>query len=98
MLRMRLRRVGAKKQPSYRVVVAPARSPRDGAFVENIGFYDPLTHPKTVRIDRDKALDWLAKGAQPSEPVVRLLRTAGIVDLTPQRKRRTADGSAATPE
>lgn len=98
MLRMRLRRVGAKKQPRYRVVVAAARTPRDGAFVESIGFYDPLTQPKTVRIDRDKALGWLARGAQPTEPVVRLLRNAGIVDLTPQRKRGSADGSAATPE
>jgi len=75
---MRLRRTGAKKQPSYRVVIAEARTPRDGAFIETIGFYDPLTEPSTIRIDRDKALSWLSKGAQPSDTVVRLLRRAGI--------------------
>src|SRR5947207_3356879 len=80
MLRMRLRRVGAKKQPRYRVVIARARSPRDGAFVENIGYYDPLTEPATVRIDRDKALSWISKGAQPSDTVQRLLRVAGILE------------------
>lgn len=80
MLRMRLRRVGAKKQPRYRVVIAEARAPRDGDFVENIGFYDPLTEPATVRIDRDKALDWISKGAQPSDTVHRLLRGAGILE------------------
>jgi len=80
MLRMRLRRVGAKKQPRYRVVVAEARTPRDGAFVDSIGYYDPLTEPATVHIDRDKALTWLSKGAQPSDTVQRLLRRAGIVD------------------
>jgi small subunit ribosomal protein S16 len=79
-LRMRLRRVGAKKQPRYRVVIARARSPRDGAFVENIGYYDPLTEPATVHIDRDKALSWIAKGAQPSDTVQRLLRGAGILE------------------
>ena len=79
MLRMRLRRVGAKKQPRYRVVIAEARAPRDGDFVENIGFYDPLTEPATVRIDAEKALAWISKGAQPSDTVHRLLRGAGIV-------------------
>jgi small subunit ribosomal protein S16 len=88
---MRLRRVGAKKQPKYRVVIAEARSPRDGAFVETIGYYDPLTQPSTVHIDREKALDWLSKGAQPSDPVVRLLRTAGIT-TTDERARGDADG------
>jgi len=79
MLRMRLRRVGAKKQPRYRVVIAEARTPRDGAFVATIGYYDPLTEPATVNIDRDKALGWLAKGAQPSDTVERLLRGAGVM-------------------
>jgi small subunit ribosomal protein S16 len=79
---MRLRRVGAKKQPRYRVVIAQARAPRDGAFVDSIGFYDPLTEPATVRIDRDRALSWLSKGAQPSDTVQRLLRNAGIVEGT----------------
>src|SRR5687767_4927431 len=84
MLRMRLRRVGAKKQPRYRVVIAEARAPRDGDFVENIGFYDPLTEPATVRIDRDKALDWISKGAQPSDTVHRLLRREGIIEEPPR--------------
>ena len=85
MLRIRLRRVGAKKQPRYRVVVAEARTPRDGAFVDSIGYYDPLTEPATVKIDRERALDWLSKGAQPSDTVVRLLRNAGVTgDPAPQ--------------
>jgi small subunit ribosomal protein S16 len=78
MLRMRLRRTGAKKQPRYRVVIAEARTPRDGAFVDSIGYYDPMTEPATIHIDRDKALEWIGKGAQPSDTVVRLLRTSGI--------------------
>jgi small subunit ribosomal protein S16 len=80
MLRIRLRRTGAKKQPRYRVVVADVRAPRDGAFVDSIGYYDPLTEPSTIEINRESALDWLAKGAQPSEPVEKLLRRAGIID------------------
>jgi small subunit ribosomal protein S16 len=78
MVRIRLRRQGAKKKPSYRVVVADSRSPRDGRFIENIGFYDPRTNPPTVQIDSERALYWLGKGAQPSDTVLRLLRTTGI--------------------
>ena len=74
MLRIRLRRVGAKKQPSYRIVVADSRAARDGAFVEQLGHYDPLTDPPTVTIDEDKARDWIRKGAQPSEAVARILK------------------------
>ena len=92
MLRIRLRRVGAKKQPRYRVVVAEARTPRDGAFIETIGFYDPLTEPTTFRIDRDRLVSWISKGAQPSDPVQRLVRRAGI-DLAPERAPETLDGS-----
>ena len=80
MLRIRLRRVGAKKQPSYRLVVADKRSPRDGAFVEIIGHYNPMTDPETVVIDEEKALHWLRQGAQPSETTARLLGKAGILD------------------
>ncbi|MCL5960647.1 MAG: 30S ribosomal protein S16, partial [Chloroflexi bacterium] len=79
MIRIRLRRVGAKKQPSYRVVVAEARSPRDGRFIENIGYYNPLTDPATIHIDAEKARSWLAKGAQPSETAAKLLKRAGVV-------------------
>jgi small subunit ribosomal protein S16 len=79
MLRIRLRRTGKKKQPSYRLVVADSRAPRDGAFVETIGLYNPLTDPPTIRIDEQKARDWMSKGAQPSETVVRLMRRQGIL-------------------
>ena len=73
MLRIRLRRVGKKKQPSYRVVVADARSPRDGRFVDKVGFYNPLTDPPTVKIDQEKLESWIKKGAVPTESVQRLL-------------------------
>lgn len=80
MLRIRLRRVGAKKQPSYRLVIADSRAPRDGAFVEIIGHYNPMTEPETVVIDEEKALHWLRQGAQPSETTARLLGKAGILE------------------
>nr|HID12689.1 30S ribosomal protein S16 [Anaerolineae bacterium] len=79
MVKIRLRRVGAKKQPSYRVVVADARAPRDGRFIEIIGFYNPRTDPETVRIKEDRALHWLSVGAQPTEPVARLLKKQGTL-------------------
>lgn len=79
MLRIRLRRTGKKKQPSYRLVVADSRAPRDGDFVETIGLYDPLTDPPTIRIDEQKARNWMSKGAQPSETVVKLMRRQGIL-------------------
>ena len=77
-VRMRLKRTGKRKQPSFRVVVADQRSPRDGRFVEEIGIYNPLTDPSEIRIDEEKALAWLAKGAQPSDSVVALLKRTGI--------------------
>ncbi|OGO32670.1 MAG: 30S ribosomal protein S16 [Chloroflexi bacterium RBG_16_56_11] len=80
MLRIRLRRVGAKKRPSYRVVVADIRSPRDGAFVDIIGHYDPMTNPETIVIQEERALHWLSKGAQPTETTARLLGKAGILE------------------
>jgi small subunit ribosomal protein S16 len=80
MLRIRLRRVGAKKHPSYRLVVADIRAPRDGAFVDIIGHYDPMTNPETIVIQEDKALHWLTKGARPSETTARLLGKAGILE------------------
>ena len=78
MVRIRLRRQGAKKQPTYRVVVADQRSPRDGRFIENIGFYDPRADPPTIRIKADRALHWLGVGAQPSDAVLRMLKKTGI--------------------
>ena len=78
MVRMRLTRVGSKKNPIYRVVVSDSRSPRDGRFIEIVGRYNPQTDPSTIDLDADKVKDWLAKGAQPSEPVARLIKAAGI--------------------
>jgi len=78
-VRIRLTRVGATKQPSYRVVVADARSARDSRAIETIGHYNPRTEPIELNIDAERASAWLAKGAQPSDTVVRLLRTAGIL-------------------
>jgi len=80
MVKIRLRRVGAKKQPSYRVVITDSRSPRDGRFIENIGHYNPRTEPPTVVIKEERALHWLAQGAQPTEPVDRMLRKMGTWD------------------
>lgn len=78
MVRIRLSRKGATRKPSYRVMVADSRSPRDGRFIEIIGFYDPRSNPPTVQIDAQRALHWLSKGAQPSETVQRLLTMTGI--------------------
>ncbi len=77
---MRLRRMGAKKQPFYRVIVADERSPRNGRFIEEIGYYNPLTEPSVIKIDADKAKEWIKNGAQPTETVKVLLKKAGIVD------------------
>jgi small subunit ribosomal protein S16 len=71
---IRLRRMGSSRRPAYRVVVADSRSPRDGRFIEVIGHYNPLTQPPTVKIDRTKAQEWIAKGAQPSNTVKRLMQ------------------------
>ncbi len=79
MVRIRLRRVGAKKQPSYRIVVADQRSPRDGRFIEIIGHYNPRTDPETVVVKEERALYWLKQGAQPSDPVRRLLEKTGVM-------------------
>jgi len=77
-VKMRLRREGKKKQPFYRVVVADVRSPRDGRFIEDIGYYQPIHEPSTISIDRDRALYWLRTGVQPSDAVLKLLRIQGI--------------------
>ncbi|MBE6583626.1 MAG: 30S ribosomal protein S16 [Ruminococcaceae bacterium] len=80
MVKMRLRRMGAKKAPFYRVVVADSRYPRDGRFIEEIGYYNPQTEPAEIKIDADKAKAWIAKGAQPTDTVKSLLKKSGIVD------------------
>ncbi len=78
-VRIRLKRMGVKKRPFYRIVVADSRSPRDGRFIEEIGVYNPTTEPTTFEINQEKAADWLKKGAKPSETVKALLKKAGIV-------------------
>ena len=80
MVKIRLTRIGAKKAPFYRVVVADSRYPRDGRFIEEIGYYNPLTEPSEIKIDADLAKKWLANGAQPTETVKDLLKKSGIVD------------------
>ena len=80
MIKLRLRRMGAKKKPSYRIVVADARSKRDGRFVEIVGHYNPLTEPTTIVINGDRARYWLGQGAQPTERVAKLLKIRGITD------------------
>lgn len=77
-VRIRLRRMGAKKAPFYRVVVADSRYPRDGRFIEEIGYYNPLVDPVDIRIDAEKAQKWIANGAQPTDTVKELLKKAGI--------------------
>ncbi|MBA3364823.1 MAG: 30S ribosomal protein S16 [Actinobacteria bacterium] len=77
-VRMRLARVGSKKNPIYRVVVADARAPRDGKFIEIVGRYNPQTEPSTIELDETKVKDWLGKGAQPSEAVARLLKVKNL--------------------
>ena len=78
MLRIRLRRVGKKKQPSYRIVVADSRAPRDGKFVDQVGHYNPLLDPPTIEVSEEKVLRWIGLGAQPSDTVSRLLQVKGI--------------------
>ncbi len=79
-VKIRLKRIGAKKVPFYRVVVADSRSPRDGKFIEEIGYYNPLTDPAEVKIDAEKAKKWLDNGAQPSDTVKALLKKSGIIE------------------
>ncbi len=78
-VKIRLQRKGRKKQPYYQIVIADARSPRDGKFIERLGFYNPMTKPATIEIDRDKAYDWLQKGAQPTDTVRAILKFKGVM-------------------
>ena len=79
-VKIRLKRIGAKKAPFYRVVVADSRYPRDGRFIEEIGYYTPLTTPVEIKIDSEKANKWISNGAQPTETVKSLLKKAGITE------------------
>ena len=78
MVKIRLKRIGKKKAPCYRIVVADARSPRDGRFIEQIGSYDPTTDPSTIKVDAELAKKWLANGAKPTETVGKIFKIAGI--------------------
>lgn len=78
-VKIRLRRMGAKKAPFYRIVVADSRYPRDGRFIEEIGYYDPSKEPSTVKVDADKAKQWIANGAQPTDTVKKLLKNNGVI-------------------
>lgn len=89
MVKIRLRRVGAKSQPSYRLVVADSRAPRNGAFIDIIGHYNPLTNPETVVINEEEALKWLKQGAQPTATAARLLSKAGIMEKFKTAKEKT---------
>lgn len=77
-VKIRLRRMGAKKAPFYRVIIADSRSPRDGRFIEEIGYYNPTTHPATIKIDDEKAIQWVKNGAQPTDVVKKLFEKSGI--------------------
>ena len=79
MVKIRLRRMGAKKAPFYRIVIADSRYPRDGRFIEEIGYYDPMKEPVVIKIDEDKVKEWLTKGAQPTETVKSLLKKSGVI-------------------
>lgn len=79
-VKIRLRRMGAKKNPFYRIVVADSRYPRDGRFIEEIGTYNPLVTPADVKIDADKAKQWIANGAQPTDTVKDILKKNGVID------------------
>jgi len=89
MVKIRLRRMGAKGKPSYRLVVVDSRAPRDGAFINIIGHYNPLTDPETVVIDEEKALHWLRQGAQPTATAARLLSKTGIIEKFKKVKEKT---------
>ena len=90
MLKIRLRRVGKKKRPAYRVVVAESRAPRDGAFLDILGLYDPLTEPPTITVDEEKTKEWLRKGAQPSDTAAKLLKRKGITAAEARAAESTA--------
>jgi len=96
-VKIRLKRMGATKRPVYRIVVADSRSPRDGRFIETIGFYDPLHDPAVVRIDEEKARTWMRKGARPSDSARELLVRQGILAATPRPARASRAETPAAP-
>ncbi|MCX6045869.1 MAG: 30S ribosomal protein S16 [Chloroflexi bacterium] len=95
MVRIRLRRIGAKKKAFYRIIVANKQSPRDGRFIESIGTYDPNTKPETVTLQNERAAYWLGVGAQPSEGVIRILQRANLVDAAGAPVKQASESAAA---
>ena len=92
-VKIRLRRMGAKKRPTYRVVVADSRSPRDGRFIETVGIYNPLTNPPTTRVDAEKVRVWLSRGAQPTDAVERILQWNGLMPARGEASSPTSSES-----
>jgi small subunit ribosomal protein S16 len=90
MVRIRLRRVGAKRQPSYRIVAAEKEAPRDGRFLEILGFYNPRTQPATIQLKENRIYEWISKGAQPSESAAQVLKSAGLIDRYDRFKKGEA--------
>ncbi len=95
MIKLRLRRMGAKKRPFYRIVAAEHSSPRDGRFIEVLGHYDPLTEPATIRVNEERARYWLSVGAKPSETVESLLKRAGVIGSAPADESATPAAEAS---
>jgi small subunit ribosomal protein S16 len=93
-VKIRLKRTGKKKMPSYRVLVADSRSPRDGRIIENIGWYNPLAEPSVINVNEEKVLSWLKNGAQPTESVALLLKRIGVMDRFEQTKATPAPATA----
>lgn len=97
-VKIRLRRMGAKKKPFYRIVVADSRSPRDGRFIEEIGYYDPLKQPKVVVVDSEKANQWIANGAKPTDTVDRLFRENSVYNTNEANKGVSSDNAEEVKE
>jgi len=91
-VKIRLRRMGAKKRPFYRLVAANSTSPRDGRFIETLGYYDPCTEPPTVKVNEERALHWLRCGAQPSDTARHLLKQQGVLDKVAETPAPTTEG------
>jgi small subunit ribosomal protein S16 len=96
LVKIRLKRMGAKKRPFYRLVVADSRSPRDGRFIEEVGTYDPIANPAKVQIDADRVRDWMSKGARPSDIARKLLEQQGVLQRAPRPRAGAAPAAAAT--
>jgi len=90
MVRIRLRRIGLKGQPSYRIIVAEKESPRDGRFIENVGFYNPRTDPFSIKLEEERVYHWMKNGAQPSDSVAQLFKSIGVLDRFERLKKGEA--------